>query len=110
MGGSDQLNSAFCNRTSSHGFELAPKANLELAFAGGWGDSDSNRYFFDVDDRALNDGNMTIRLALPLWEKVELVPSLSYTWLWDTDIERGALDTYGEDDHLWGGLTVRVEL
>jgi hypothetical protein len=94
----------------SHSVELAPKAELELAFAGGWGDTDNNRYYFDLDGHALNDGNLSFGLAMPLWEHVVVTPSLTYTWLWDSAVEEGARGLYGDKDMLWGGVTVSFTL
>jgi len=93
-----------------HELELSPKATLQLGFSGGWGNADSNLFYFDVDGHALNDGNLTVGLALPLRQNVTVVPALTYTWLWDSAIESGALGLYGEKDLLWGGVTVSITL
>jgi hypothetical protein len=94
----------------SHSLELAEKVSLGLSASIGFADSDYNTYYFGVDDSAFNDANIGVELPIALTENLTITPSLTYTFLVDSDIEDAAEGLYLDKDQLWGGVTASLAL
>jgi hypothetical protein len=92
----------------SHSFELCSAASADIAFSAGMADSDYNLYYWGVDDSALNDGNVSLSLPWTINDTWTITPIITYTWLWDSDIEDAAEQVYLDKDQVYGGVTASL--
>jgi hypothetical protein len=102
----DEADGTYASLAAGYSHSLAAKLTLGLSASIGAADADYNRFYFGLDDAALNDANVGATLSYTLLDNLTVTPGVQYTWLPDEDIKDGAGGLYKDTDQLLGSLKV----
>ncbi len=82
-------------------YELIPDMpmDLELSASMGWGDADYNKYYWTVDDDALNDFNLSLAMPMDFYGGWTMTPSINWTAIVDNNLRDS--NTYDDDDNMF---------
>lgn len=90
----------------SYSLAMCEKCTLDTGVSLGYGSSDYNAYYFQVDDEALNDLSAVASLTYAMTEKLSVTPGVAYSMMLDDEIKDAAEALYGDDQKLVGSVSV----
>ena len=103
----DQANGFYGQVGVAHSIDLLKDLSLDLSASVAAASSDYNKYYFGVDDNALNDGNVTAGLTYKLSDAWVLGGYVQYARLLDSKIRDAANDStayFNKNDMVVGGV------
>lgn len=89
--------------------QLGERLLLDLELGSAWAGAGMNDFNFGVDRASLAEGDLGATLELEL-DAVTLWLRAGTSWLWRGDLERAAVDWYGEADPVFAGVGLSVRL
>ncbi len=102
----DEADGVYALGALEHTLEVTQELNITGGFSTGWGSKNYNKYFFEQEKNAFNDGNLYLSATYAVTENLELGAQCFYTWLWDSDIKDSAKDIYTDTKKFVYGATV----
>ncbi|MDA1044440.1 MAG: MltA-interacting MipA family protein [Verrucomicrobia bacterium] len=106
----DEVDGAYLNASVEHAVPVAEELGLVVGASVGYATSDYNKAYFGVDDSALNDVTFSLSGGVSVTDNLSVGGEVHYVILPDSDIEKAAKASYGEDDYFWGGVTASLAL
>lgn len=100
----DEADGTYASFSAGYCKSLADKLCLGLSASIGMADADYDRFYFGVDEAALNDANVGATLSYALLSNLTVTPGVQYTWLLDGDIKDGAEGLYKDTSEFVGSL------
>ena len=108
----DEVDGAYITGSLSQTINLCGDLSVDAGVSVAFATSDYNEAYFGVDDNALNDVDLSVSTSYALGENASLGAEVHYMFLPDSAIADGASDPtrYGDDDQLWGGVSLSLTL
>ena len=106
----DEVDGAYINAAVEHALSVGEEIGLVAGASVAYATSDYNEYYFGVDDSGLNDVTFSLSGGVDVTENLSVGGEVHYVILPDSDIEKAAKATYGEDSFFWGGVSASLAL
>ena len=106
----DEVDGAYVNAGLSRAIPVVEELGLVAGASLGYGTDDYNMAYFGVNDNGLNDLTFSLSGGISVTDNLSIGGEVHYVMLPDSDIEKGAKDSHGEDDFFWGGVTASLAL
>lgn len=88
----------------AYSHSLTDKATLGLFASVGAATANYNKFYFGVDDNALNDVNVGATVSIPVTKALTITPGVQYTTLPDSKIKDGAKGLYKDTELVAGSI------